>query len=192
MLGTHFPDEALTIVKWNPETPVSAVYWEGEKQQYNVKRFLPEAARDPVLFITEHPESKLVLHTLVPGTALHVAFDKRSNDRPDEDIVLAEFIAVKGVKALGNRLSPFKVKELKLVGDVFTVMTPELEEQQAMLISEEEIGHLTPPEEEGLERSPMEEFRKSHKVEKADKEDRSPDDPIIGYKPGKQMDLGLD
>lgn len=191
-MGTHFPDEALTIVKWDPELPITAVYWEGEKQQYNVKRFLPEAARDPVLFISEHPDSKLVLHTLVPETGLHIAFDKRSNDRPDEDIVLSEFIAVKGVKAIGNRLTPYKVKDLKLNGEVFIVMTPELEEQQGMLITEEEIGHMAPPEEEGLERSPMEEFRKSHKVEKADKDDRSPDDPLIGYKPGKQMDLGLD
>lgn len=187
-LGTHFPDEAVTIVKWDPEAPVTAVYWEGEKQQYNVKRFLVESARDPVNFITEHPDSKLALHTLVEGTGLHIAFDKRSNDRPEEEVDLSEFIAVKGVKALGNRLTPYKVKELKLTGEVFTVMTPELEEKQRMLITEDEIGHLEPPEEEGLERSPMEEFRKSHKAPK----EEDPDQPIIGHKPGKQMDLGLD
>ncbi len=192
VLGTHFPDEALTIVKWDPETPITAVYWEGEKQQYHVKRFLVEPARDPVLFITDHPESKLVLHTLVAETGLHIAFDKRSNDRPDEEVALAQFIAVKGVKAIGNRLSPYKVKELKLTGEVFTVMTPELEEEQRMLITKEEIGHMVPPEEEDLERSPMEEFRKGQKEDKPGHEDRSPDDPIIGYKPGKQMDLGLD
>lgn len=188
-LGTHFPDEAVTIVKWDPETPVCAVYWEGEKQQYNVKRFLVEPARDPVLFITDHPDSKLVLHTLVPSTGLSISFDKRSNDRPDEEVALSEFIAVKGVKAIGNRLTPYKVKDLKLVGDVFTVMTPELEEEMNMLISAEEVGHLAPPEEEGLERSPMEEFRRTHRV--TPKEDK-PDEPIIGYKPGKQMDLELD
>ncbi|MGV9012764.1 MAG: DNA gyrase/topoisomerase IV subunit A [Flavobacteriales bacterium] len=187
-LGTHFPDEAITIVKWDPEAPITAVYWEGEKQQYNVKRFLVESARDPVHFITDHPDSKLTLHTLVEGTGLHIAFDKRSNDRPEEAIDLSEFIAVKGVKALGNRLTPYKVKELKLTGEVFTVMTPELEEKQRMLITDDEIGHLEPPEEEGLERSPMEEFRKSQKAPKED----DPDQPIIGHKPGKQMDLGLD
>ncbi|MBX2981881.1 MAG: DNA gyrase/topoisomerase IV subunit A [Flavobacteriales bacterium] len=187
-LGTHFPDQAITIVKWDPEAPLTAVYWEGEKQQYNVKRFLVENARDPVQFITDHPDSKLVLHTLLPDNGLHIAFDKRSNDRPEEEINLSEFIAVKGVKALGNRLTPYKVKDLKLTGEVFTVMTPELEEKQRMLISEDEIGQLDTPEEEGLERSPMEEFRKSHKAAKTD----DPDQPIIGYKPGKQMDLGLD
>src|SRR5690606_11391497 len=56
-LGTHFPDTAVTVVKWDPDTPITAVYWEGEKQQYNVKRFLVEPARDPVQFITDHPDS---------------------------------------------------------------------------------------------------------------------------------------
>jgi hypothetical protein len=75
-----------------------------------------------------------------------------------------------------------------LTGEVYTVMTPELEEKQRMLISEDEIGNMEAPEEEGLEQSPMQEFRKSHKAEK----EEDPDQPIIGYKPGKQMDLGLD
>jgi topoisomerase-4 subunit A len=187
-LGTHFPDEAVTIVKWDPETPMTAVYWEGEKQQYNVKRFLVEAARDPVQFITDHPDSKWTMHTLVPETGLHITFDKRSNDREDEDIVLSEFIAVKGVKALGNRLTAHKVKDLKLTGPVFIAMTPELEEKQRMLITDEEIGNMDAPEEEGLEQSPVQEFRKSHRTEK----EEDPDQPIIGRKPGKQMDLGLD
>lgn len=188
-LGTHFPDEAATIVKWDPEAPMAAVYWDGDKQQYNVKRFLVEPSRDPVRFISDHADSKLALYSLVPGTGLSIRFDKRSNDRPDEEVDLSEFIAVKGVKALGNRLTPYKVRELKLVGEVFTVMTPELEEKQHMLITEAEIGHLAPPEEEGLERSPMEEFRRTHKV--APKPDK-PDQPIIGGKPGKQMDLEWD
>ena len=28
-LSTHFPDEAVTVVKWEPEMVVSAVYWDG-------------------------------------------------------------------------------------------------------------------------------------------------------------------
>lgn len=186
-LGTHFPDEAVTLVKWDPAVPLAAVYWEGEKQQYMVKRFMVEPARDPVRFITEHEESKLVLHSLAPDPAVQISFDKRSNPREDEQVDLAGFIAVKGVKAIGNRLTPYKVRELKLIGDVFTVMTPELEEKQQMLITDEEVGHLTPPEEEGLERSPMEAFREAQKASKP-----KSDEPLIGGKPGKQMDLEWD
>jgi topoisomerase-4 subunit A len=64
-LSTHFPDDAITVVKWDPKAVVSAVYWEGEKQQFQVKRFQVEAAKDPVRFITEHPDSKLTVAQLV-------------------------------------------------------------------------------------------------------------------------------
>jgi topoisomerase-4 subunit A len=188
-LSTHFPDDALTVVKWNPKEVVTAVYWEGEKQQYYVKRFQVEPARDPVSFITEHPDSRLVAHSLVPQPMLHVAYDKRSTNRADEDVDLAAFIGVKGVKALGNRLTPHKVKELALTTPVFIPMTPELEEVQGMLIAEEEIGNLEAPEEEGLEESPMKQFKRAQVRQHVE---RSPDDPLIGYEPGKQITLGLD
>jgi topoisomerase-4 subunit A len=189
VLSTHFPDDAVTVVKWDPKAPIAAVYWEGEKQQYHVKRFLPEAAKDAVPFITEHPDSRLVAHSLVPHARVKVSFDKRSNDRPDEEVDLEAFIAVKGVKALGNRLTPFKVKDIVLLDPVFTPLTPELEEVQGMLIAEDEIGNLEAPEEEGLEESPMKQFRRQQAQQDVE---RSPDDPMAGYEPGKQITLGLD
>lgn len=189
VLGTHFPDDALTVVKWNPKDIVTAVYWEGEKQQHMVKRFQVEPARDAVSFITEHPDSKLVLHSLMPEPELHIAYDKRSTSRADEDIDLAGFIGVKGVKALGNRLTPHKVKDLTLKGPVFVPLTPEAEEVQGLLITEEEIGNLEAPEEEGLEESPVKQLKRARS---ASAEELSPEDPLIGYKPGKQIELGLD
>jgi topoisomerase-4 subunit A len=189
VLSTHFPDNALTVVKWDPKTAVSAVYWEGEKQQYQVKRFLVEPAKDAVSFITEHPDSKLVVHSLVPHARVKMSFDKRSNPREDEEVDLEAFISVKGVKALGNRLTPFKVKDLDLLDPVFVPMTPELEETQGMLISDEEVGNLEAPEEEGLEESPMKQFKRQ---QASGDVERSPEDPLIGYEPGKQITLGLD
>jgi topoisomerase-4 subunit A len=188
-LSTHFPDNGVTVVKWDPKAAISAVYWEGEKQQYHVKRFVVEPAKDAVSFITEHPDSKLALHSLVPHPKLKVSFDKRSSDRPEEELDLESFIAVKGVKALGNRLTPFKVKDLELLDPVFIPMTPELEETQGMLISEDEIGNLEAPEEEGLEESPIKQFKR---VQAQQEVERSPEDPLIGYEPGKQITLGLD
>ena len=52
VLSTHFPDDVLTVVKWDPKAVLSAVYWEGEKEQYQVKRFEIEPSRDPVSFIS--------------------------------------------------------------------------------------------------------------------------------------------
>ena len=188
-LSTHFPDEAVTVVKWDPKAVISAVYWEGEKQVYQVKRFQVEPAKDPVQFISDHPDSKLAIHTLVGHPRLKVAFDKRSADRPDEEVDLEAFIAVKGVKALGNRLTTFKVKDLELLDPVYIPMTPELEEVQGMLITEQEIGNLDAPEEEDLEESPMTRIKKQ---QGAAEQERHPDDPLIGKSPGKQISLGLD
>ncbi|MBK6371035.1 MAG: DNA gyrase/topoisomerase IV subunit A [Flavobacteriales bacterium] len=188
-LSTHFPDDAITVVKWDPKAVVSAVYWEGEKQVFQVKRFQVEAAKDPVRFITDHPDSKLTLHSLLDHAKVHIVYDKRSSDRPDEEVDLAEFIAVKGVKAIGNRLTQHKVKDLQLLNGVFIPMTPELEEVQGMLISEEEIGNLEAPEEEDLEESPMARIKRKAAAET---QERHPDDPMIGKSPGKQISLGLD
>lgn len=188
-LSTHFPDEAVTVVKWDPKAVISAVYWEGEKQVYQVKRFQVEPAKDPVQFITDNPDSKLTTFSLVGHPRVKVAFDKRSNDRPVEEVDLESFIAVKGVKALGNRLTPFKVKDIELLDPVFIPMTPELEEVQGMLISEDEIGNLEAPEEEDLEESPMSRVKRQSNTEE---KERHPDDPLIGKNPGKQITLGLD
>ncbi|MEZ4788500.1 MAG: DNA gyrase/topoisomerase IV subunit A [Flavobacteriales bacterium] len=190
-LSTHFPDDAATVVKWDPAMTVSAVYWEGEKEQYQVKRFTIEAAKDPVSFITDNPNSKLTLHSLLPHPRVRIAYDKRSSDRPDEEIDLEDFIAVKGVKALGNRLTTHKVKDLTLLDEVFTPMTPELEERQNMLISDDEVGNLDAPEEEDLEESPMTRVKRQQ-AQNIEETERHPDDPLIGKSPGKQIKLGLD
>ena len=190
-LSTHFPDDAETVVKWDPKATVSAVYWDGEKEQYQMKRFSIEPAKDPVSFITDHPNSKLALHSLLPHARVRITYDKRSTDRPDEEVDMEEFIAVKGVKALGNRLTTGKVKELTLLGDVFIAMTPELEERQRMLISDEEVGNLDAPEEEDLEESPMSRVKRTQ-AQQIEEQERHPEDPLIGKSPGRQIKLGLD
>ncbi|MEZ4738064.1 MAG: hypothetical protein R2818_01600 [Flavobacteriales bacterium] len=91
------------------------------------------------------------------------------------------------MKAIGHRLTPFQLKDIQLQDPVFIPMTPELEEVQGMLISEEEIREPGSTGKEGLEESPMKEFRKSQQAEEND-----PDVPLIGSKPGKQISLGLD
>ncbi|MFN3875609.1 MAG: hypothetical protein ACK4L7_06825 [Flavobacteriales bacterium] len=54
----------------------------------------------------------------------------------------------------------------------------------------EEIGNLEAPEAEGLEESPVKQFKRAKRVAA---EAISPDDPLIGgCKPGKQIELGLE
>src|SRR5690606_24426398 len=58
-LSTHFEDDIIVLEKWIPSKPISAIYFDPEKDKYYVKRFLVESVNKEELFISEHPYSKL-------------------------------------------------------------------------------------------------------------------------------------
>lgn len=96
----------LTLVtRFKPKAPVSAVYFEGEKQWTIVKRFLIETntTGQRFKFITEHKDSKL--YWASTQEAPSVAFSYMSQrQKITETLEPAEFIEVKGWKAIGNKL----------------------------------------------------------------------------------------
>lgn len=114
-LATKFEKDTIHFEKWNPKKPISAIYWDGEKDQYTVKRFLVEDTDRKVNFLNEHEETRLEKVTTDWLPVINVSFDKRSNDREDERIELEEFISVKGMQAKGNRLTPYKVKAIEML-----------------------------------------------------------------------------
>lgn len=129
-LFTKFDENMIVIEKWNPKKPVSAIYYDGDKKQYNVKRFLVEPTSNKVLFITEHPDSflEVVSTDWKPQIQLNFAKDK-GVERASETIKLEDFIAVKGLKAIGNRLTTSKVKNIDLLEPLpFEEVVEEVEE----------------------------------------------------------------
>jgi topoisomerase-4 subunit A len=106
-------------------------------------------------YATTHPEPKVILQ-----------FDKRSNDREDEEIDLVEFISVKGVTAMGNRLTPYKVKALERI-------EPEIEEEE---IEDEEMDQVEEEKVEPIADEPAQEVEFDIKpTKKNDKKDDSDD-----------------
>src|SRR5690606_41124294 len=90
----------------------AAASWEGKNEHNKPKRFHPEVAQKPVEHITEHERSFLEFATTHPAPIVNLQFDKRSNDQEDEEINLVDFISVKGITAMGNRLTALKVKAI--------------------------------------------------------------------------------
>ncbi len=138
-LSTHFDEDMVLIEKWEPLRPVTAVYFEGEKQQYNVKRFLVEKTDKVVSFITEHEESRLEMVSTLHAPSVNIQFDRRSSDRDDEQVNLRDFIAVKGIHAIGNRLTPHKVKSidfLEMDEELEAVHEEELENEKRKLAAQ--------------------------------------------------------
>ena len=116
-LNTRFDDKMIHLEKWNADRPVSVVYFEGEKQEWYVKRFLPELVQKPFRFIGDHEQSRLGVVTSLHHPQARIRFNRRfkeTRDREDEIVDLRKFIAVKGLRALGNRLNSLPITEVIL------------------------------------------------------------------------------
>lgn len=102
------------IAKLKPETVVSAIYFDGNKEWTMVKRFHIEtnSTGQKFSFISEHKSSKLYFASAQEAPVVKYSY-KVKNQKFDEEVNLAEFIDVKGWKALGNKLGDFKLLSIK-------------------------------------------------------------------------------
>ncbi|WP_445747350.1 DNA gyrase/topoisomerase IV subunit A [Polaribacter sp.] len=142
-LAMHFEDDMIVLEKWKPNKPISAIYFDGEKERYFVKRFLIETTEKEELFISDHPKSQLEIVATDYRPIAEVIFSKRNLD--NLKVNLEDFIAIKGIKALGNQLTTEKIKQVNLLE---SLPFEELEEEiieDVDVIDEEEIIEETLP-----------------------------------------------
>ena len=113
-LALRFDDDMIILEKWDPKKPLSAIYWEGDKELFYVKRFLIEHPDREETIITDHPNSYLEkIFTDYRPKAEIVFTKKRGQEREDNlEINLEDFIAIKGITAMGNQLTKEKVLEI--------------------------------------------------------------------------------
>jgi topoisomerase-4 subunit A len=106
----------IVLEKWNPKKPISTIYYDGEKERYFIKRFLVENENKEELFITEHEKSQLEIVSTDWRPVAEVVFTKvKGIQKENQTIDLEQFIAVKGIKALGNQLTTDKLKQVNLL-----------------------------------------------------------------------------
>ena len=150
-LFTKFDEDMIVIEKWNPKKPVTAIYFDGEKEQYNVKRFLVEPTDKKVLFITEHEKSFLEIVSTDWLPQIQLNFAKIKGTEKDSEILnLEQFIAIKGLKAIGNRLTTNKIKNIDLLEPLpfEEVQEPIIDNQESNdeLILNDNISDFSPEE----------------------------------------------
>lgn len=115
-LTTHFDEDMVVLEKWIPNKPISAIYYDGEKERYYVKRFLVETEGKEESFITEHPNSQLEIVATEYRPVAELVFNKvKGVQKENQTVDLEAFIAVKGFKALGNQLTTDKLKQVNLM-----------------------------------------------------------------------------
>jgi len=174
-ISNHFDEDMIVIEQNNPKKPVSAIYYDGNKKAYYVKRFLVENTMNRFSFITDNDDSQLEVVSTDWKPQVELVFVKeKGKDRKTEIINIEEFISVKGEKALGNKLTSKKVKEINL-------LEPLPYTEEVIEIVEEEIIEKIEAIEKVVEVKPEIELTITNKDEEKqttteDKKDYSEDD----------------
>jgi topoisomerase IV subunit A len=140
-LSTHFDEEVVYWEKWRPEAPITVVYWDASKEAHFIKRLVMESDSDlRVVLISEAPGSTLTAFSTHPTPQLTLSFKKvKDKTRDNEVLEAAEFIAVKGWKAQGNKLSVWPIKAV-------AVFEPELPESEVVELEvEHEVEDVAAP-----------------------------------------------
>jgi topoisomerase-4 subunit A len=121
LTNRYDPEKTLHVEKFNEKRTISAVYVDGESKQYMVKRFNIETSTTDKEFgfISEGIGSRLLVVSTAESPEIEMEVQK-SKDKPKkiETVSLDEIVEVKGWKALGNRLSEYKVTKVNLVQDL--------------------------------------------------------------------------
>ncbi|WP_298764428.1 DNA gyrase/topoisomerase IV subunit A [uncultured Polaribacter sp.] len=168
-LAMHFEDDMIVLEKWKPNKPISAIYFDGEKERYYVKRFLIETPDKEEEFISDHVKSQLEIVATDYRPLAEVQFSKRSLE--NISVNFEEFIAVKGIKAQGNQLTTDKIKNVNLLNPLpYEEEEPEPEQEEPTNTETEEETALE-------EKLPLEipVVKKTAVVEKEDKEHKKKD-----------------
>ena len=144
-LTTRFEDDMIILEKWHPKKPISALYYDGEKERYYVKRFLIENENKEEVFISEHPNSQLEIVSTDWRPVAEVVFSKPrgKEQRDNETLNFEEFISVKGIKALGNQFTTEKIKQVSLLESMPYDEPEEIHADEIEVIEEEEIETTT-------------------------------------------------
>jgi topoisomerase-4 subunit A len=107
-------DDLLLIERFNPAAVLTAIYYDSEKLQYNIKRFKIETQtlKTRFHFIKEGKDNfvKLIATTSAPTLLLTVGTGANATE---QRIKVAEFIDVMGWKAAGNKLIDKKAVEMQ-------------------------------------------------------------------------------
>jgi len=142
VLTSRFDDDMIVLEKWIPEKPLSAIYWEGEKERYYLKRFQVENEHKEELFISDHPKSYLELISTDWRPVIEIEFPKPRGKEPKESLTVEveSFISVKGIKALGNQLITEKVKNINALEPLPYEEVKEAKPVDMEVVGEEDVS----------------------------------------------------
>ncbi|MBR6828882.1 MAG: DNA gyrase/topoisomerase IV subunit A, partial [Prevotella sp.] len=105
-LNNHYEENILRIEKYNSNKVWTAILYDADNQGYPyLKRFQMDATKKKQNWLSDNPASMLILLTDTPFPRLLMTYGGADAFRGSEEIDAEQFIAVKGYKAKGKRLT---------------------------------------------------------------------------------------
>ena len=112
--NNHFENNIMRIEKWDRNKVWTAVLYDADNEGYPyIKRFEMEAIRKHQNYLGENPNNKPVLLTDTAYPRILVTFGGADEPRPPMEIDAESFIAVKGFKAKGKRITTFHIGNIE-------------------------------------------------------------------------------
>ncbi len=119
LTNRYEPKDVIALSKFKPSASViSAIHFDQASKNYFVKRFKIETTTidKTFSFISEGKNSKLIVASLDKLPVGELAFKKDDKSPTEKEVInLDEFVEVRGWKAIGAKLTNYKVQNVKLL-----------------------------------------------------------------------------
>ena len=141
-VSNHYENNILRIEKYQPDKVWTVVLYDADQQGYPyLKRFVVEASKRKQNFLGENANSQLIILTDTVYPLIKVVFGGNDAYREPMEIDAEQFIAVKGFKAKGKRISTWSIGSIE---ELEPQRFPEPEEtEEAEETEETEEGEIT-------------------------------------------------
>ena len=111
--NVHFEDNVAHLEKYDAEKVWSCVLFDADNQGYPyVKRFLMEASKKKQNYLGENINSQQILLTDQVYPRIQITYGGADEFRGKEEVDVEQFIAVKGYKAKGKRLTTYQIESI--------------------------------------------------------------------------------
>ena len=128
-LNNHYEENILRREKFQADKVWTCVLFDADNQGYPyLKRFLMEATKRKQNYLGENAQSQLVLLTDVFYPLIKVTYGGADEYRGSEEIDAEQFIAVKGFKAKGKRISTWQIESIEELEPVREAPLPSTED----------------------------------------------------------------
>jgi topoisomerase IV subunit A len=118
LTNRYDPKEIVSLSKFSPNGIITAIHFDASSKNYFVKRFKIETSTidKEFSFISEGKLSKLIAATVDLLPVAEMAYKKDDKGPIEKEVInLDEFVEVRGWKAIGAKLTNFKVQNIKLL-----------------------------------------------------------------------------